>query len=375
MSDIGLYRKSGGVWQECQRPYVKMNGVWTAASYAYVKRAGVWTKAYQYDVTPPDKPEVSLELIVNSSGGQVVTRYIKVGLRMPGAQHDPDLKKIRLLTTYNGGQPSTQFGGSYWTQADANFPNETWSDWMYGQWGAHNDTSNWQYKQWPVNAAAGTKITADKTYYFSAWAMDDAGNWGPALHASIYVDKETVHTPKVVQREAYFLPNETGRWNGTNNSWQPGDLIEQKSPRCVGMWFYGNTIVDSIKSTTVRADSISIQVAQIYIHRCGPDKDSGQPTANVTSFWSPTGASGNLGGNGPDKRETEFLGQINKSQGTWFTLPNPFKNNMKDNLKSIGLDWKKPNNTDAVAADYSRMHGRGDDPNSGKVHVIWTEEQ
>jgi hypothetical protein len=294
---------------------------------------------------------------------------------MPGASHDPDVKQIRVLSTYNGGQPTTQFGGSYWSQADSNYPNETWSDWKYGDYGAHNDTSNWQYKQWPVNAASGTDIGGDKWHYFSAWALDDAGNWGGATNAQVYVPKETVHTPKVVTREAYFRANQSGRWNGTNNQWQPGDLIEQKNPRVVGMWFYGSSINESIKSTTSRADSISIQLARIYIHRCGPDKDNGSANANMTLFWSPTGASQSLPGNGPDKREITNIGTLAKSEAQWFNLPNEFKNNLKDNLKSIGLDWKKAGAGDAVPADYSRVHGIGDDPNCGMLHVVWTEEQ
>jgi len=367
---MALYQKSNGSWVECQRPYVKRNGVWVAVDEAYVKRGGVWERAYEYDVTPPPNPEISMEIIESRSGGEVTTRYIKVGLRIPGTAHNTDVKQIRLLTTHDGHQPTTQFGGTYWTPSDDTYPNETWSDWRYGIYGAHNDTSNWQYKQFPIDARAGTIITADKWYYFSAWALDDAGNWSGATHAQIYVPKPTVHVPQVVNREAYFQANSAGSFKGETNFWNDGWLLQQNSPRSIGIWFYGQSIIDSIGSTTSRAGSINVTKAQIYIKRTN---DEGTQSANMTAFWSGIGSPGSLG-NGPTKNELTLLGTLAKGQGQWFDLPTSYGNNFNEQIRCIGLDYHKPG-VNQVPQDFSRVQSLANQPDCGKLHIVWQEEQ
>lgn len=371
MADTGLYRKRNGVWEECVRPYVKRNGVWTAVDEAYIKLNGVWVRAYEYDVTPPPKPEISLEIVESFSGGQATTRYIKVGLRIPGAQHDTDVKKIRVLSTYNGGQPTTQFGGTNHSVPDNNYPNESWSDWMYGIYGAHKDTSNWQYKQWPVNAGAGTMITADKTFYFSAWAQDDAENWSGATHASIYVPKPTVHAPKIVTKEAYFQASGSGSFKGDTNKYVSGDLLQQGNPRSIGLYFYGPQLVDSIGSTTNRKDSVTVTTAQIYIKRTN---DNGQPQANMTTFWTGVGNANDLPANGPTKNEATHIGTLDKGAGQWFSLPASYRNNLNQQIRCIGLDYKRPGIAQA-GSDFSKVQDSYSQPDSGKLHVIWQEEQ
>jgi hypothetical protein len=368
---VALYQKDAGVWKLCQRPYVKRNGVWVAVQEAYVKRSGVWTKAYEYDITPPPQPEISTEIIEAFSGGIATTRYIKVGLRMPGGVHSPEIKQIRLLTTYNGGQPTTQFGGTYWTPSDNGYPSETWSDWKYGIYGVHDDTSNWQYKQWPVNAAAGTVLTADKTYYFSAWAMDDNGNWSGATHASVYIPKPTVNTPNIVTREAYFQPNTAGSYRGETDAWSDGQLLQQKSPRSIGMWFYGNQIIESVGATTVRSGSVNVTKAQIYIKRMN---DEGSASAYMTLFWTGIGTPGTLPDNGPAKQELTNIGQLAKGEGQWFDMPLGFRNNFNEQIRALGLDWKRPSQTDASPADFSRVANLANAPSCGKIHLVWQEE-
>lgn len=370
-----LYQKTNGVWVAAQRPYVKRNGAWVAAQEAYVKRSGVWVRAYAYVSTPPPAPEITLEIVEAyewTNGVQSLkTRYLKVGTRIPGGAHNPNIQSIKMLTTFEGAQPTTQFGGTYWSTPDDTYPNEPWSLWKYASFGWHEDTSNYQYKQFPVNAAAGTLIGGNKTHYFSAWSLDTLGNWSTGTHASIFVPPASVNSPQIVVKEANFQANSSGTFRGDTNVFQGGGLLQQRSPRAIGLWFYGNQLTDSIGAQTTKSESIKVRRAEIHVVR---DNDNGQANANVNLFWFANGTAGSLPTNGPVKQEITTLGQIAKGQSKWFALPQAFLNNLNTGIRGMGLDWKKPGSTDAVPADYSRMYGIATNPGSGKVHVVWEEE-
>lgn len=367
---MALYQKVAGVWTLCQRPYVLRNGVWTAVNEAYVKSGGAWVRAYEFDVTPPSPPTIALSIgeDFNTIKGvkTLVTRWIRVSVRLPGASNDPDARLIRVLTDYNGKPPTTQFGGTYTSASDSTFPDEPWSEWRYNSYGVHKDTSVEVIKQWPRNASAGTIIKGDQTYHFTGWALDDAGNWSAATPAAIYVPKNSVDVPNIVTKEARIQPNSTGSWRSAG--FQSGNLIQQKSPRSLGLWLYGNQITDSIG----KQGTPTVKSAQIYIKRTD---DTGTANANVYLFWSANGTVSGLPAPGTaiDKNETTKLGQLAKGQGKWFDLPAAFNNNLNNGIKGMGLDWKDPAKADAAPQDYSNMASVTTNVHSGELHIVWEE--
>ena len=367
---MALYQKVNGVWTLCQRPYVLRNGVWTALSGAYVKRSGAWVQAYDYDVTPPSPPLISLSITedFNTIKGvkTLVSRWIKVGVRLPGASNDSDARLTRVLTDYAGKPPTTQFGGTYTSASDSTYPNEPWSEWRYNEFGGHNDTSVEIYKQWPRNASAGSIIKGDQTYHFTGWALDNSGNWSAGTPASITVPKNSKDVPNIVTKEARIQPNSSGSWKTAG--FQSGNLVQAKSPRSVGLWLYGNQITDSIG----KQGTVTIKNAQIYIKR---ENDTGSATANVYLFWTAIGTVGGLPAPGGSVGKTEItkLGTLAKGQGKWFDLPDAFNNNLNSNIKGMGLDWKDPVKADAFPADYSSMAALSTNLHSGELHLVWEE--
>jgi hypothetical protein len=372
---MAIYQHDGTSWVMCTRPYVMRSGVWVAGSEAYVKRSGAWVRAYEYDVTPPNPPEITLSIAEDFDTVRGVktlkTRYIRVGVRLPGASNDPDARLARVLTDYGGKAPTTQFGGTYTSATDASYPTEAWSNWEYNDYGVHKDTSVYAYKQWPRNASAGTIIKGDQTYHFGGWSLDANGNWSTVNQASIHVPKSSVDVPNVVTKEARFQPNSSGSWRSTG--FQTGKLIQQKSPRSVGMWFYGNQFTDSIGAQTTGSEKITVKSAQILIRR---DDDTGSASANVYLFWNGYGTVSSLpaAGSAITKHEITKLGTLAKGQAKWFDLPTAFKDNLNTQLKGMGLDWKDPVKADAFPADYSSVPATATSLRCGEVHVVWEEE-
>lgn len=368
---MSLHLKVDGAWVTCERPYVKQNDVWVGAHEAWVKRSGAWVMAYEYDVTPPNAPEISLNVVedFDSQDGskKLKSRWIRVGVRLPGGANDEDARLVRVLTDYAGEAPTTQFGGTYTAASDKTWENEPWSEWRYNSYGPHKDSSEYAYKQWPRNPDPGTIINGDKTYHFTGWALDANGNWSIATAAKIHIPKASVNVPNVIIKEARFQPNTSGSWRSTG--FAAGDLIQQKSPRSQGLWFYGTQFTDSMGAH----GAITVRDASIRISRAD---DGGQANANVYLFWTEYGSVGALPAVGANlnKHEVTKLGELAKGQTKWFTLPRAFKDELNKNLKGMGLDWKDPAKADAFPEDYSTVVSTAVDLRCGEAHVVWEEE-
>src|SRR5262252_7801639 len=248
-----------GTWQVAKRVYRKNNGVWTPITASYIKVGGVYQQGYLYDTTPPDPPQMSLELIENFDDKNNLTqRYIKVGVRANATSNDPQLQRIRVLTTYNKAAPTSATGQTRTETPDSDWPNERWSDWMYNYWGDHKDTSAWSYKQWTVNPGPNTKIPADTDFFFGAWSQDWNNNWSiQSTQMKLHTPKPTVDTIPPIKKESYFYPNQTGSFRG--GGWHGGDLIQQNSPRSVGLFLYGAQLTQAI------AGNATIQSAQLLL--------------------------------------------------------------------------------------------------------------
>ena len=370
---MALHQKVEGVWTQAQRPYVKTNGVWTAGQSAWVKRAGIWVQAYDYDVTPPNPPEITLSITEDRNGSKLISRWIRVGVRLPGASHDPDARLTRILTTYDGKPPTTQFGGTYTSATDATYGGEPWSEWRYNEFGPHKDTSVYAYKQWPRNAKAGTIITGDKDYFFGGWSLDRDGNWSTVNQASIHVPKGAVDAPNIVVKEARFQPNESGSWR--TEGFVSGDLIQSSSPHSTGLWFYGHQFVDSIGAQTTGHESIKVKNAQIYVVREGLEVDTGMANANVYLFWTAYNAPSVLPPTGQaiTRNEITKIGELAKGQGKWFDLPASYNNNLNKLIKGLGLDSKDPVKATAFPEDYSEIVSTATNLRCGEVHIVWEE--
>lgn len=371
---MALYQNIDGAWTLCQKPYVKRNGVWMVAEEAWVKRSGTWVNAYDADVTPPNPPEITLSIaedFATIKGKKTLqSRWIRVGTRLPGVSNDEDAQLVRMLTNYNGKAPTTQFGGTYTSKPDTTFPNEPWSEWRYNKFGPHKDTSVVSIKQWPLNADAGNIIQGDKDYFFTAWSLDNSGNWSAPTAAQIHVPKDSVDAANTVTKEARFQANSGGSWR--SGGFQGGNLIQQKSPRSVGLWFYGNQITEAMGSS----GAVTVKNAQIHIRRM--EDDGGAATANVYLFWTSYAVPGDLPNpaapGGITKNDVAKLGTLAKGQDKWFDLPDSFNADLNKNIKGMGLDWKDPVKADASANDFSKIMSVATALRCGELHVVWEEK-
>lgn len=374
-----------GVWEqvEFKRPYVKYSGVWTACRAYWQKVNGQWVQKWVYDTTPPGVPELQLILVedFDTIDGKktLKTRYIRVGVRMPAVNHDPDVPMIRVLTDYNDQAPTSPLGGTYTSAPDSNYPTEPWSDWRYGTLEEHHDNSKVIFKQWPRDATVGTQLKGDKNYHFGAWAVDANGNWSGSTINHIDIPKGGVDQPRTVVKEATFVPNAAGSWtkvgtvggkgaNKNNPIWgfKAGNLEQQLAPRSQGLWFYGGQFADNIKPGS------TIKSCQINAYRLN---DKGSGSAHLTIFWTPYGHSSALPGQGQNAvivtNQDQNLGNINKGQNEWFNLPTQFYDNLKNGtMKGVGFSYHRPGAASGAANpdDYSVLAW-----NTGAIHIVWEE--
>lgn len=367
-----VHMKIGGSWVEASRPYLKRSGLWTPVKEVYVKRSGSWVKAYEYDVTPPNPPEISLELVkttYTANGKQQTGRHVKVGVRGSAVSHDPTLKRIRVLTTYAGKAPTTYAGGTYHSTPDKQWPDEPWSEYYYnGYLGAPSslkNSSTYVEREFPVNATNKT-VVEPGVHHFTAWSEDINGNWSVGTAASITVPKNLKADRDFVLKEGRFQPNTTGTWNVTSSSWAgTGTMTARVNPDMRGLALYGSRLNDAVGLR----GTPTIRSAQIYVIR---DNDDGEAQANVHAFWSSQGSVGGISGtlltNGMTK-----LGTIGKGERKWFQLPESWYSSFNNNLKSIGFNFKDPSFATSQPADYASFIGNDVDVRAAELHIVWEE--
>lgn len=375
---MGLWYKIDGTWTEVTRPYVRRGDVWKGVNKAWVKRSGTWVEAFHYDVTPPPPPLVQLELVETGAQWDPVRldgvtleplysgRYINVSVKMP--YEVPDLKRIRVLSTYNDKAPTTQYGGTYTTPPDDKFPNEPWSEYHFngfGSSGNNKDMTVFRTKTWPRNADKNTDINGPKTLYFTAWAEDFNGNWSVANSAQIFVPKKNAKNTDAVVREARFQAVNSG--TVANNGFSGGALEQQGNPRLRGVWVYNDqfNIIGGRGKPTVK-------LAQIYVQRMN---DDGRDEANLYLFWHTYAGTGSIPTDGSlETRDAVKIGTITKGQAKWYKLPKAFLEALeKDQIKGFGLLHKDPKKATYDAKDYSKVQSVTNSLRSGELHVVWIE--
>jgi hypothetical protein len=370
---MALYQKINGAWQPVTRVYLKKNGIYRMVSDVYVKDhlSHTWKSSYHYDVIPPNPPEIDLAIVedwvVIKNQKQLSTRYINVGVRLPGGSNDPDARLTRVLTTYAGAAPTSHEGATFTPTPDKQFSGEPWSEWRYNTYGPHKDTSVIAWKQWPVNAGAGTKIKGDTVYYFTGWSLDNENNWSVSTPASIKTAKDSIHMDTIVIKEARFQPNSSGSWN--SSGFQTGNLIQANSPRSVGLFMYGNQFKDSIG----KQGTPTIRAASILLTRL--ENDTGPANANLYLFWSAIASTSGLPAAGGSLGKTDItkIGTLAKGQSKWFDLPTKFNADLDKLIGSIGLDYKDPVFAAAQTGDFSTIQAVATNLRCGEVHAVWEE--
>lgn len=372
-----LHYKIGGVWTQVDRPYLKNGNVWVPVNEVWVKSAGTWQQSYEYDITPSDPPTVSLEVVEteywdNLDGLRQLKsgRHIKVGIRTPGIAHDTDLQFIRVLTNQaDDSPPSTQYGATKLNGAQDGYPDEPWSDFSYNGFNNSNltkDSSVYHYKTYPRNAGEDAALEA-KTYYFTAWSKDNAGNWSDATAAAIVVPKKVVDGTNIKVKEVTFQVSGTGTI--TADGFTAGRLIQAERPEISrGIYLYGHQFTDNIG----QQGPAVIKGAQIQIHRRA---DAGEPMANVYLWWHDYHNSDAI----PvwadiDRNNVTLLGTIGKGDTKWFPLPDTHKTHLiAGDIKGFGLNQKDQSSAVGTAADFSVMKSMDDNLRTGQLHVVWTE--
>lgn len=355
-----VYQKISGVWTPATRPYYKVGNVWYPTKSVHFKDNGIWHTSYEFDLVPPNTPQIELSIVENDQDG----RWIRVGVRTTGVYSDSDLQLIRVLTTYEGAMPTTPYGGTYTRKSDTNWPNEAWSDWKYNSYGDHGDTHVVSYKQWPLNPGTTTSLAAG-TYHFGVWSLDNNGNWSAGVFTSIEMPKKGVNAPNIVVKEARFQANSSGSY--TSAGYTAGQLVQQGSPRSRGLWFHGNQISEAMGNS----GAVTIRNAQIQVSRTN---DSGAATANVYLFHHGYATASALPGSSPTFSEATKVGTINKGETKWFTIPETFYDNFDTGIKGFGLSDRDPAKASAFPEDYSIVQSTIDSLRSGEVHVVWKEQ-
>lgn len=360
---MSVHQKVDGAWVTANRPHVKRSNTWVPAKEVWVKRSGVWVRAYEYDVAPPPAPLLSLEIVETRYGAKNALQgeHIRVGARIPGPQNN-EVRLIRVLTTYGGKAPTTQFGGTYTSAPSDGWPNEPWSDFRYT---GGNSTVDYRRKNWPRNAAPSNQLVSGQTYYFTAWAQDDAGNWSAGTAAAITAPKKGTNFPNIVVKEGRFNAIWSGSFIGTaSGAFAPGEMIQRSSPMSRGVLGYGNQVVNAIG----QQGAPTIRNAQIYLLR---GNDTGSATANIYMGWHGHNSTSDV--SPIDLKEVIKLGTLSKGEGKWFTVPEQHWDNLNAGLYGFGFFFKDPVKAAADASDFSALKSVTDNPRNGELHVVWQE--
>jgi len=234
-----IHTKDGGTWKAAT-PYMKKNGTWTEPVQVWTKNAGIWKLSYQSDTTPPPVPSLTLTYVAD--------RYLNVSVQA-SASDVPDLAKVRVLVS-SSGFPATPNSSGFVTEADLTYPNETWSDLLYHQSSGGHGVTDTVVKEWPLNPGSTRALTGGATYYFSAFAQDQRGNWSAGNFKSFKAPDRTgpYLPPPLTTKVSEFLPKFSGSYYGTDALRWSGVYLYQ------GYW----NAADGAQESLVGFDSTAI---------------------------------------------------------------------------------------------------------------------
>jgi hypothetical protein len=356
------YVKYAGHWTPGTLIYVKRTGKWVPVQNQYVKSGGHWYQSYTSDTTPPPVPQLSYEIVnttFHEDGKIKAGRYLRIKVQIPGA-HIPDLRRIRVLTSYNGGPPSSQYGGNYIAQAEDRWPTEPWSDFSFNGWNSSSPSklsNDDKMKLFPYMASERTRLPEGK-HYFAAWAEDFNGNWSAGTFVTVNLPPLNQDSPDRIVREATFFPDGSGSIG--NGVFTNGYLRQDTNPNSRGVWLYHNKIAGTIKNDA------NIRGAQIWINRV----DGKGGSHNIHLFGHQAQWTGDLGG--LNSENTAKVGELASGGSNWFSLTAAQQAVLKT-TKGFGLHFINPNTGEHRANDFSIVQAVGNNAWSGALHVTWDE--
>lgn len=365
---MGVWIKTGGAWVEKSgRPHLKVNGSWMPVKEGHVKRAGVWTEFYNYDVTPPQPPQLLLEEVnpqYNYGGALRLGRYVNVSAAP--AVVDDTLKRIVVLVNTNY-QPSSPYdAASYISVAGAEAPGESWSELGYNGYLTSRPLTSVVTKRFTANQADSTVLPGG-TYYFSAWAQDWAGNWSDGTYDSISLPTAF----DVTQRSSHsYTARATlgGTYRVPTNNFVSGDMEYDISPMRHGVWFYGSQIQAAIAGAPINYEITSMQ---IHISRKSNDAASG----NSGPLWlapHPFLSGSHLQSTGAFIYSATNVGSIAKGEAKWFNVPQSWWAGFANGTyKGVAAVSRNPGMTSYVRGTLKNL---SDAPRMGEIQLSWTSE-
>lgn len=350
-----VFFKKDGAWVPVKRPFVRKSNVWMPAKTLYIKSTGTWAPTFVHDTTPCSPPLVSLENKGN--------KYIKVGVRLPGAADD-ELKLVRVLVS-KVDYPKAWNGSGYLPQPDVDYPTETWADWYYNGTNtaggrSHGDGTTYTYKQYPPNPSATTDLPGNMWYYFTAWSQDKNGNWSVGTFTKLWMPKNGITPSTSIKKEVSFQATDAGSAGLNGANYTTGTLIARDSPRSNGFWFYGNKITNAVgEQGTPTVKSARIRITRGTV--------TGNATANVNLFWHNHMTGAFVDDAGSSRNDITKVGTLNKGESKWFDIPTSYYPYFNTQIKGFGLAAQ------SGANDLITAVGLAADLRCGEVNVVWEE--
>jgi len=364
---VGVYVKSSGGWiQKTGRPHLKVNGQWMPVKEGHVKQAGVWTEFYNYDVTPPQAPQLELTEVnpqYNYGGALRLGRYINV--TTAPAVVDDTIKRILVLvsTSY---QPSSPFDApSFISIPGAEAPGEPWSELGYNGYLTSRPLTGVSTKRFTANQA-DSSVLPGGTYYVSAWAQDWAGNWSDGTYDSITLTNAfdvTQTTSHVYNGRA----TSGGTYQASTNNYSQGDMDWTASPVRNAVWFYGTQFANAIASAPINATITSMKV---YLHRKAVDKGPQASNLYLTAHGFNSGAEIEAA-HGFFLLGASHIGTLAKGEGKWFDVPASMYSSIITGGAGLALVARTPGMT---SFSQGTLNSVSTAVRQGEIQMTWTSE-
>ena len=285
------------------------------------------------------------------------------------------LRLIRVLTTYDGKAPTTQFGGTYTRHSGLHLPER-----------AVERVALQRVRRAQRHLGLHLQAVAAQRGCRHHHPPDDdlllhrlePGQLGELERGHPGLDqrspKASVEMPNIVTKEARFQPNTSGgSWRTAG--FQSGDLIQQNSPALA------RAVVLRQPDQRLRSGSHGLEhqvkSAQIYMKR-EDDEATPAANANVYLFWTGYGTASRtcrtpVGLDQPRTRSPSS-GPCAKGEGKWFDLPDRVLQ-QPEQRRSRAWGWtartrsrplRSPTTTPGSAAV-------GQNLRCGELHITWEE--
>ena len=378
------YVRSKGVWKPMLDIRRKSSGSWNYVNTVQLKSAGVWKLAHNNVPPPLSNPEISIDLVIGSSGSGndvVHWRYLNIGAKLTSMADESSCVMIRVLVSTDG-YPSSPTGQGYIAVETEGFPNEPWSDFYFhgttpNGTKVNRATTNQKTKNYPRNAGRGTVLPAGKTQYVSAWALDNRGQWGSRVTTQWLIPTGFGDSDRTF-RTGRFTPTDmsSAYFNGNpgtgSNPWvddplvigAPGTVGANTYPSSV-YFFYGQAMSSALAGADLVKD------AKIYFQR-SPDAHGSSGGANWPDpFVHNRTGRGDTTSNDQVFRDTAQTATVLRGQSGWVTLTESACAELLVNARrGVGLVSK---DQDTALVDRIKLTPPNTFVRMGELYLEWRE--